>query len=160
MRALQKDSILVYQREGCWIISGSDKQLLASQEDTEIALCNASTTLTAREHFNAQWSLYVPYSGHYMYRTVVTICTVHWSLYVPPVLYLKNPTFCPHSVRGGAAKSLARPGRKQAAATKPGIYSAHSPRSSIHFLARCSNFCKPLKKNSEVVRPTRSPRQK
>ena len=31
----------------------------------------------------AQWSLYVPYSGHYMYRTVVTICTAQWSLYVP-----------------------------------------------------------------------------
>ena len=30
------------------------------------------------------------------------------------------------------------------------IYSTHSPRSSIHFLARCSNFCKSLKKNSEV----------
>jgi hypothetical protein len=30
-----------------------------------------------------QWSLYVPHSGHYMYRTVVTICTVQWSLYVP-----------------------------------------------------------------------------
>jgi hypothetical protein len=27
----------------------------------------------------------VPYSGHYMYRTVVTICTAQWSLYVPPV---------------------------------------------------------------------------
>ena len=24
-------------------------------------------------------------SGHYMYRTVVTICTARWSLYVPPV---------------------------------------------------------------------------
>ena len=24
-------------------------------------------------------------SGHYMYRTVVTICTAQWSLYVPPV---------------------------------------------------------------------------
>jgi len=33
--------------------------------------------------FTAQWSLYVPYSGHYMYRTVVNICTVQWSLYVP-----------------------------------------------------------------------------
>ena len=31
----------------------------------------------------AQWSLYVPHSGHYMYRTVVTICTTQWSLYVP-----------------------------------------------------------------------------
>ena len=51
---------------------------------------------------------------------------------------------------GGADKSLARPGRKQATATKLGIYSTHFPRSSIHFLARCSNFCKPLKKkNSE-----------
>ena len=31
----------------------------------------------------AQWSLYVPHSGHYMYRTVVTVCTAQWSLYVP-----------------------------------------------------------------------------
>ena len=30
-----------------------------------------------------QWSLYVPHSGHYMYRTVVTICTAWWSLCVP-----------------------------------------------------------------------------
>ena len=49
-------------------------------------------------------------------------------------------------LRGGADKSLARPGRKQATATKHEIYSTYSPRSSIHFLARCSNFCKPLKK--------------
>jgi len=49
-------------------------------------------------------------------------------------------------VRAGADKSLARPGRKHATATKLGIYSTHSTRSSIHFLARCSNFCKPLKK--------------
>jgi hypothetical protein len=40
--------------------------------------------------FKAEWSLYVPHSGHYMYRTVVTICTglwslctAQWSLYVP-----------------------------------------------------------------------------
>ena len=31
-------------------------------------------------------------------------------------------------------------------AIKLGIYSTHSPRSSMHFLTRCSNFCKPLKK--------------
>ena len=62
-------------------------------------------------------------------------------------------------IRGGADKSLDWPWRKQATATKLGIYSAYSPRSSIHFSARCSNFCKPLKKNSEVVRPTRSLRQ-
>ena len=48
--------------------------------------------------------------------------------------------------RGGADKSLARPERKQATATKLGIYSTYSPRSSIHVSARCSNFCKPLKK--------------
>ena len=49
----------------------------------------------------------------------------------------------------GADKSLAWPGRQQATANKLGIYSTYSPRSSIHFLAPCSNFCKPLKKNSE-----------
>ena len=49
-------------------------------------------------------------------------------------------------VCGGADKSLARPGRKQATATKLGIYSTYSQWSSIYFLARCSNFCKPLKK--------------
>jgi hypothetical protein len=31
----------------------------------------------------AQWSLYVLHSGHYMYRTVVTMCTAQWSLCVP-----------------------------------------------------------------------------
>jgi len=65
-----------------------------------------------------------------------------------------------HSVRGGADKFLARPGRKQATRTKLGIYSTYFPRNSIHFLSRCSNFCKPLKKKiRKVVRLTRSPRQ-
>jgi len=50
------------------------------------------------------------------------------------------------TLRGGADKSLARPGRKQATATKLGIYSTCSPWSSMHFLDNCSNFCKPLKK--------------
>jgi hypothetical protein len=31
----------------------------------------------------AQWSLYVPHSGHYTYRTMVIIRTAQWSLYVP-----------------------------------------------------------------------------
>ena len=63
-------------------------------------------------------------------------------------------------IRGCPGKSFARPGRKQATATKLGIYSTYSPRSSIDFLARCSNFCKPLKKkNQKAVRPTSSPRQ-
>jgi hypothetical protein len=40
--------------------------------------------------FRPQWSLYVPYSGHCMYRTVVTIYTTS--------LTFNNSTFCPHSV--------------------------------------------------------------
>jgi len=59
----------------------------------------------------------------------------------------------------GADKSLARPGRKQVTVTTLGICSTYSPRSSIQFLARCSNFCKPLKKIQKIVRPTSSPRQ-
>ena len=60
----------------------------------------------------------------------------------------------------GADKSLARQGSKQAAATKLGIYSTYFPRSSIHFLAHCSNFCNTLKKKiQKIVRPTMSPRQ-
>jgi len=61
----------------------------------------------------------------------------------------KNTTDLPYadmSLRRGAGKSLARPGRKQATAAKLGIYSTYSQRSSLHFLARCSNICKPLKK--------------
>jgi hypothetical protein len=34
-------------------------------------------------------------------------------------------------------------------ATKDGIYSACSPRSSMHFIARCYNICKALKRNSD-----------
>ena len=52
-------------------------------------------------------------------------------------------------LRRGADKALARPGRKKATATKLGIYSTYCPWSSIHFLAHCSNFYKPLKKNSK-----------
>ena len=50
------------------------------------------------------------------------------------------------NLREDADKSLARPGRKPATATKLGIYSTYSPRSLMHCLARCSNSCKPLKK--------------
>jgi len=49
-----------------------------------------------------------------------------------------------HPFYRGADKSLARPGRKQATTLR--IHSTYSPRSSIHFLARCSNFWKPIKK--------------
>jgi len=30
-----------------------------------------------------QWALYVPHSGHHLYRTGVTVCTAQWSPYVP-----------------------------------------------------------------------------
>jgi len=53
------------------------------------------------------------------------------------------------AIRWGADNSLSRPGRKQVTATILGIYSTYSPRSSIYFLALCSNFCKPLNKISE-----------
>ena len=62
-------------------------------------------------------------------------------------------------IRWGTDKSLARPGRRHPTATKLGIYSTNSPRSSIHFLAHCSNLCKPLKKIQKFVRPIRSPQQ-
>jgi len=83
------------------------------------------------------------------------------------ILKVSNPPFPlyhrnimdAHLYTSGADKSLARPGNKQATITKLGIYSNYSPRSSIHFLARCSNFCKPLKKIENIVRPTWSPRQ-
>ena len=61
-------------------------------------------------------------------------------------------------VRGGADKYLARPGKK-ATATKLGICSKCFPRSSVHLLARCSNFSKPLNKIQKIFRPTRSPWQ-
>ena len=61
-----------------------------------------------------------------------------------------------HYIWGGADKSLARPGRKQTTATKLGIYSSYSPRSSVDFLAHHSYFCKRLKKIQKVSRPTRS----
>jgi len=57
-------------------------------------------------------------------------------------------------IRGGACKSFVRPGRKQTTATKLGIYSTYSPRSSIHFFACCSNFRKPLKKKKSEGCPS------
>ena len=56
---------------------------------------------------------------------------------------------CDGDLPGGAGKSIARQGMKQATATKLGIYSTYSPQNSINILARCSNFCKPLQNNSE-----------
>jgi len=40
----------------------------------------------------AEWSLYVPHSGHSMYRTAVTICTARFNIHkfyiLPTQLYL------------------------------------------------------------------------
>ena len=73
---------------------------------------------------------------------------------VPNVLNLEFVTFS--WLKGGAGKSLVQPGRKQATATKLMIYSTYSPQSPIHFIAHCSNLCKPLKKIHKFVRPTTS----
>ena len=40
--------------------------------------------------FTTEWSLYISHSSHHTYRSVVTICTARWSPYVPPAL----PTHC------------------------------------------------------------------
>jgi hypothetical protein len=45
--------------------------------------CCFCTSVLCGILYISQWSLYVPHSGHYMYRTVITICTAQWSLYVP-----------------------------------------------------------------------------
>ena len=78
---------------------------------------------------------------------IVCVCS-----YVLPLLLLLL-------LLGGADKYLARPGRKQTTGTKLGISSTYSLRRSIHFLCRCSNFCKPLKNIQNIVRPTSSTRQ-
>ena len=83
---------------------------------------------------------------------LVTCCLSVWKIQSQSITLVFDMNLAPQMtyvyLRGGADKSLARPGRKQATATKLGIYSAYYLRSSIHFLALCSNFCKPLKKNS------------
>jgi hypothetical protein len=83
-----------------------------------------------------------------------------WYLPKSGRLQLADPTLSHSIITRGCWQVLSPTIRKQATATKLGIYSTYSPRSSRHFLARCRNFCKPLKKNSEgCPRPTRSPQQ-
>ena len=84
-----------------------------------------------------------PTSAH-VYNVLVT----H---YLSPICFNRRRDQLQRSLRRGADKSLARPGRKETTATKLGIYSTYSPRSSIHFLARCFNFCKPLKKKFRML---------
>ena len=104
------------------------------------------------------WFNHTPTNHNWPFQQSVTLASTDNELFEGGVTVPKHVRAI---LRGGADKSLARPGRKQATATKLGIYSTYSPRSSIHFLARCSNFCKPLKKkkNQNFVRPTRSPLQ-
>jgi hypothetical protein len=40
----------------------------------------------------AQWSLYAPHNGHYMHRTVVTICIAQRSLYAPHIGHYMHRT--------------------------------------------------------------------
>ena len=68
-----------------------------------------------------------------------------------PFFTSSRPALGPTHLRGSADKSLTRPGRKQATATKLWIYSTHSTRSSVHFLALCCNLCKPLKKQFRTL---------
>ena len=94
--------------------------------------CNLLTVQLA-VHFK-WWSCY--------WIELVYITVVHLLMCRTAILHNNQ------SIRECADNSLARPGRKQAAATKVGIYSTHCARSSVHFLARCFNLCKQLKKNS------------
>ena len=76
----------------------------------------------------------------------------YWCLFIVGTLivsFVKVNDTDIQNIRGSGDKPLARPGRKQATATQLGICPTYSPRSSLHFLARCSNFFQPLKKNSE-----------
>ena len=97
-----------------------------------------------------------PVRGSYVLGVTDLLNVIHQTL---AVLILSDQTghqqSCESSrvrlkrVGGSVDKSSARSGRKNATATKLGIYSTHSPRSSIHFLAHCSKLCKPLK-NSDL----------
>jgi len=89
-------------------------------------------------------------------RFPYSFCVISWISNCSVLLFVIDRLVF---ARRGADRSLARPGGKQATANKFGIYSTHSPRSSIHFLDTCSNFCKPLKKILNVVCSTSSRRQ-
>ena len=70
------------------------------------------------------------------------MCTYHCKPWRDPSIW--RELFC-HPlifIRVGADKFLARPGRKQATATKLRIYSIYSPRSSVLFLALWCVFCR------------------
>jgi len=57
---------------------------------SSLGFVNLSTLKSSGHFMYHQWSLYVPHIGHYMHRTVVTICITSFSF--------SSSTFCPHSV--------------------------------------------------------------
>ena len=98
-------------------------------------------------------SVEVCYTVPSKYATLLSLSMLYCSVQVCCTAQSEYATLFTHlipgfitQIRGCADKYLAQPGRKQATATKLGMYSTYSPRSSIHFLARYSNFCKTLKK--------------
>jgi len=102
-------------------------------------------------------------TAHTLHKLIVLFCVLFvckcalcYCQRVSTQLKLTNITIY---IRRGADKSIARLGRKQATATKLGIYSTYTQRSSIYFLARCSNYFKRLKKIQNFVRSTWSPQQ-
>ena len=86
----------------------------------------------------AQWSLYVPHSGHYMYphsghciyRTVVAICTAQLSLYVP-----HSGHYVPHSGRYMYRAVVA------VCTAQWSLYVPHSGRSTYHKFNTNYTFC-------------------
>ena len=82
-----KDIIPFHYTQNTW-----ERGLLLYKITSFVALQSLVVTICT-----AQWSLYVPHSGHYMYRKVVTTCTAKWSLYVPQsghYMYGKVVTTC------------------------------------------------------------------
>jgi len=75
---------------------------------------------------------------------------LHCSCNVTTYMTVKMYNY-PRTLRGSADKSLARPGRKQATATKLGIYLTYYPRNSVHFLARGSTFASHSKKKLRTL---------
>jgi len=75
----------------------------------------------------------------------------HWCIFLEMSHCPTNSVIldCLRLITRGVDKSLARPGRKQVTVNKLRIYWTYSLRGSVHFLSRCSHFCKTLRKNSE-----------
>ena len=71
-------------------------------------------------------------TGYITYCIILLLCNLREHC-GNQTAFFRNYVFH-NTLRRGADKSLARPGRKQSTATKLGIHSTYSQRSSIHFL--------------------------